>query len=262
MFPKTEKRKVMTKKKEERQNQICEILLKNGRMKIKDLAEQLKVTPETLRTDLNTMELAGLIIKEHGYTRLQMGFNESPVSLRNQTNQEKKRKAMIYALSLIKDGEVVFIDSGSTAYSGLPALIGKKDLLIVTNSLPLANECTKLNMKIIMLGGFVFNNGMRTYGNFATEILDHLQIDIAFMGTDGFKDSLGFTTLNENEMGLKRHLIDRSKKLVVVCDHSKFETRAPISFCKFKEIDILVTNSLTNEQRKMVEDIPTIYEID
>lgn len=121
----------MTKKKEERQNRICEILLKSGRMKIKDLAEQLKVTPETLRTDLNTMELAGLIIKEHGYTRLQMGFNESPVSLRNQTNQEKKRKAMIYALSLIKDGEVVFIDSGSTAYSGLPALIGKKTCLLL-----------------------------------------------------------------------------------------------------------------------------------
>ena len=133
------------------------------------------------------------------------------------------------------DGDVVFIDSGSTTLPGLPALVGKKDLIVVTNSLLIANECVKLDLKIVMIGGFVFNNGMRTYGNFATELIDHLQIDIAFLGTDGFKDSLGFTTCNENEMGLKRHLINRSKKLVVVCDESKFETKAPFSFAVFRK---------------------------
>lgn len=73
---------------------------------------------------------------------------------------------------------------------------------------------------------------------------------------------MGFTTCNENEMGLKRHLINRSKKLVVVCDESKFETKAPFSFCRFSEIDVLVTNKLSPEQRKTVGAVPTVYEID
>ncbi|TGY67288.1 DeoR/GlpR family DNA-binding transcription regulator [Dubosiella muris] len=252
----------MSQKREERHHHLREILLRQGRTKIKDLAQQLSVTPETLRADLNVMEKAGLVIKEHGFARLKMGMVESPVAMRNQENQDEKRRAMSFALTLVHDGDVVFIDSGSTTLPGLPALVGKKDLIVVTNSLLIANECVKLDLKIVMIGGFVFNNGMRTYGNFATELIDHLQIDIAFLGTDGFKDSLGFTTCNENEMGLKRHLINRSKKLVVVCDESKFETKAPFSFCRFSEIDVLVTNKLSPEQRKTVGAVPTVYEID
>lgn len=252
----------MSKKKEERQYRIRALLLENGRMKTKDLAHAMDVTPETLRADLAIMEQSGLVIREHGHARLKMGLTEPPISMRNQENKEKKRRVMVHAFQLIEDGQVVFIDSGSTTLWGLDALIGKKDLIIVTNSLLIANECTKLNFKILMIGGFVFNNGMRTYGNFATEMLDRLQIDIAFLGTDGMKDSSGITTVNENEMGLKRHLVSSSKKLVVVADSSKFEERAPFTCCRFSEIDVLVTNRLTQKQRKTVDIVPTVIEVD
>lgn len=76
------------------------------------------------------------------------------------------------------------------------------------------------------------------------------------------KDSSGITTVNENEMGLKRHLVSSSKKLVVVADSSKFEERAPFTCCRFSEIDVLVTNRLTQKQRKTVDIVPTVIEVD
>ena len=81
------------------------------------------------------------------------------------------------------------------------------------------------------------------------------------MGTDGILDSNGFTTMNSNELSLKRHVMNQTKKLIAVCDGSKFYTSAPYIFCKFKEFDMLITNKLTDEQRKMVQDIKEVVEV-
>lgn len=251
----------MPSKKEKRQYQIHQILLERDRIKISELAKELHVTPETLRSDLNAMDHPSLI-REHGYVRMQKGMIEPPVTIRNLENQEEKKRLALHAMELIQDGNMVYIDSGSTIIQGFPALLKHQDLTIVTNSLSVANACAQYNIKALFLGGFIFHLGLRTYGNFATEMIDRLQIDIAFLGTDGFKDSIGFTTINENELGLKRHLLAHSAKTVIVADHSKFETRSPYSWCRYHEIDVLVTSKMSPEQKKIVETIPTILEYD
>lgn len=71
-----------------------------------------------------------------------------------------------------------------------------------------------MNINTIVCGGFLFNTGARTYGHFAANIIDHLHIDVAIMGTDGILDSNGFTTMNSNELSLKRHVMNQTKNLL------------------------------------------------
>jgi DeoR/GlpR family transcriptional regulator of sugar metabolism len=251
----------MSKKKDARQVRIREILLSESKVRISELAKRLDVTPETLRNDLNEMEQQSMIIREHGYARIVNSFSEIPVFMRSQEHSEEKKRAAIRAFQEIKDGDVVFIDSGSTTLYGLPALQMKKDIIIVTNSLPLAQQCAPLNFDILFTGGMVFNVGLRTYGHFAAQVIDSLQIDTAIMGTDGLVDAEGFTTINVDELSIKRQVINHSKNIICIADKYKFETRAPYTFCKFREFDTLVTNKLTDAQREMVKDIKNIIEV-
>lgn len=252
---------IMTKKKEARQIRIQKILLERTKVKISDLAKELNVTPETLRNDLNEMENLSLLVREHGYARVISSSFETPLTMRNRENPEDKRRITFRAFQEIKDGQIVYLDSGSTVLLGANALQMKKDITVVTNSIPLLTHCIAMNINTIVCGGFLFNTGARTYGHFAANIIDHLHIDVAIMGTDGILDSNGFTTMNSNELSLKRHVMNQTKKLIAVCDGSKFYTSAPYIFCKFKEFDMLITNKLTDEQRKMVQDIKEVVEV-
>lgn len=251
----------MSKKKEARHILIRNILLERTKVKISDLAKELKITPETLRNDLNEMESMSLLVREHGYARIITAPYETPLNMRQMEYPDEKRKIALKAFEEIHDGQVVYLDSGSTVLQGLPALQMKKDLTIVTNSIPLINHCTSLNFIVIVCGGFLFNAGARTYGHFAANIIDHIHIDVAILGTDGIKDSAGFTTVNPNELSLKRHVMNQTKKLIAVCDGSKFHSTAPYVFCKFNEFDMIVTNKLTKEQRQPLSAIKEIIEV-
>lgn len=248
----------MSKKKEARQVAIKNILMEKNKIRISDLAKELNVTPETLRSDLNEMEQLSLLVREHGYARIISSPYETPLNMRNMEYPEAKRKIAYRAIQEIQDGQVVFLDSGSTVLQGFPALQMKKDITIVTNSIPLLNQCVAMNFNTIVCGGFVFNTGARTYGNFATTVIDHIHIDVAIMGTDGIMDSTGFTTLNPNELGLKRHVMNQTKKLIAVCDGSKFYSTAPYIFCKYNEFDMIITNDIPKNQRQMLQDIEII----
>lgn len=252
----------MSKKKEARQTQIRQILSEEGKIKVLDLAHRLHVTPETLRTDLNELEQQSLLVREHGYARINNSLNEIPVLIRGMENSKNKKRITARAFKEIKDGQVVYLDSGSTLLCGTDAIANKKDLTIVTNSLPLAQQCSTMDHNIFFLGGMILKAGLRTYGSFATDMIDHVQIDVAIMGTDGIADADGFTTNSAVEVGVRRHIMNQSKKLIAVCDASKFEKRSPFKFCSFKEFDMLITNGpLTPEQKEQVKDIQEIIEV-
>ena len=252
----------MSKKKEARHVLIRQILAEEEKIKVIDLANRLNVTPETLRTDLNEMEQQSLIIREHGYARINNSLNEIPVLMRGMEYPKFKKRITARAFNEIKDGQVVYLDSGSTVLCGTDAIANKKDLTIVTNSLPLAQQCSTMDHNIFFIGGMVLKAGLRTYGSFATDMIDHVQIDVAIMGTDGIMDADGFTTNSAVEVGIRRHIMNQSKKLIAVCDVSKFDKRSPFKLCSFKEFDMFITNGpLTEKQREQIKDIKEIVEL-
>lgn len=251
----------MSKKKDARQVRIREILLEENQVRVIDLASRLHVTPETLRKDLDEMESQQLIVREHGYARIQALSTELPFSFRQQENPEAKRKIMLRAIQEIQNGQVIFLDAGSTLIEGIQALRSKKDLTIIVNSIPIALECIDMNFNVIFIGGEMMKNGLRTDGYYTQQMLDNIYIDVAILGSDGLKDTTGFTVFTLTEIGTRRHIINQSKKLIIACDVSKFERQAHYQFCSFKEVDMFITNQLTNEQLEQVKDCKQIIQV-
>ncbi len=251
----------MNKKKDIRQNRIRQILLEEGRVRVKDLAERLDVTPETLRLDLNDLEAKNLVHRQHGFAIGGALGSELPVDVRGQEYTDDKKRIAYRAMQEIQDGQVVFLDSGSTIILGLPVLAFKKDITIVTNCIPLAYQATLMNLNVVMAGGPVSNVGQRTYGHFTTDVIDHISFDVAIMGTDGLRNATGFSTMSIDEVPIKRHIITQSQKLITVADRSKFERKASYSYCKFREFDMLVVNELDEKYRNIVKEIPKIIEV-
>ena len=182
-----------------------------------------------------------------------------PISLRNQEYIEEKKQIMKKACTFIKEGMVVYLDAGSTCLAGIPFLQSIHNITIVTNSIFVAYKCAKLNMHVILIGGNISNNAYRSYGNFASETIDYIHIDVAILGTKGFKDNNGFTTY-EDEYELKRHILQQSEKIIVVTDKNKFNAQPEYTYCKFKEVDVFISNTLTKENKSQIQVVPEIIE--
>ena len=255
----------MSKRKEERQLQIRSILEQKGRVKVLELANELHITPETLRKDLSELQENHILIKEHGWAKLQSSTVENFVELKAQEHKDIKKVVALEAFQRIENGMTVYLDSGSTILCALSALQNKVDITIVTNSILVAYECANMNLKVIMAGGLLFNIGKRTYGHFATDLIDHLHIDLAIMGTDPFTEkSHGFTTISADELGFKRHVMNQSTKKIMICDATKVNNKeniAPYSFCHFNEFDELITNKLTPQQLHVVQSMKKVTQV-
>lgn len=245
-------------KKEQRQIKIKNILDEKGKMRIVELAKELNVTPETLRTDLNELESMHIIAREHGYARIVSIPFEGPLALRKIDNVEDKRKIMKRAIQEIEDGQVIYLDASSSIELGIPYLQSKKDITIITNSIVIANQCMQMDKNTFICGGQIYNPGARTFDQHAMDLINSMNIDVAFLGSDGIKDSNGFTTCHSNELSSYRSIINQSKKIIVVCDKSKFEKTSPFIFCKYHEVDKLITNHLTTKQKEKLENIEII----
>ena len=248
-------------KKQDRHVQIRSLLFRNHKMKTVDLAKELAVTPETLRKDLDELQRQGLLIREHGSVRLYNASYETPVGVRQLDHVEEKRAISYYAFKQIQDGQVVYLDSSSTVILGLENLLLKKDVTVVTNSLIIAQKCMQYDCDVLIAGGHVIKTGSRTYDYFATSMIDSLCIDLAIIGSEGLKDAKGITT-SYSELGFKKHVVQQAKKVLVVCDSSKFEQSSSYVFCKYDEVDLLVTTKLSDEQKVNIEGIQEIVEIE
>ncbi len=251
----------MSKKKDARQVEIRNILNDNGNCRVKELAEQLQVTPETLRKDLDELEEKGIVIRSHGFVRVIKQKKELPISIRNQENVDIKRRIMYRAIEEIHDGDIVYLDAGSTLLQGIDVLQKKKDLTIITNSLPMALKCNEMNFEVILVGGKLQKNGLHTEGFFSEKMLDSIFIDIALFGSDGLYNTSGFTVYSMEEVGTRRHVINQTKKLIMVSDNSKFSFTGHYAFCSFREVDVFVTNQLSGAQLQQVQACKKIIQI-
>lgn len=251
----------MNEKKEQRQAAIFDLVLNEGKIKVKDLASALSVSPETIRLDLTEMERQKKITREHGYACSISYLDEIPLQMRARENIKEKRRVAIRALQEVKPNQTVYLDAGTTLILGLPALPRNQNITIVTTSLPIAYEAGLMGFSLHVLGGAVGNMGLRVHGVLCSEMIMEEDIDVAILGSDGLQDTIGFTTTAFNEIGIKQTVMHRAKKTIVVADHSKFETRAPFNIERFEEIDLLITNHLTAKEKKMIQGVKKIIEV-
>lgn len=186
----------MSKSNEARRNQIFSYLKKNQRESVKELAQVFHVSTETIRKDLCVLERRGKIIKSHGYATHNEAYNELPIDVKVEENIDLKNRIAYQAVQIIPDYATIYMDPGSTTLSMVRYLPLKKGCTIVTPSLRIAQSLLPLRHEILLTGGLVQKKGSTTTGAFTLNNLDHVRIDIAFMGTDGFLHCHGPTTFS------------------------------------------------------------------
>lgn len=213
---------------EERRRAILEILNQEGRVVVKDLAHRFSTSNVTIRSDLESLHRQGLVQRSHGGALpLQIGALLDP-SLREKEGLHPREKQAIAAAaaSLLREGESVVLDSGTTATAVARSLRRFRNLTVITNAVNIAAELAGTMVEVILTGGTLRENSFSLVGPLAEDTLHRLSADFMFLGVDGFDVRYGLTTPNLLEAKVNRAMMEISRRTVVVCDSSKFGRRS------------------------------------
>lgn len=213
---------------EERRRHILEILNRDGRVLVPDLARRFRTSQVTIRKDLDVLQSRGQIHRSHGGA---LAVRESALldpTLREKEKLRRREKLCIAkaAAGMVQEGQVVILDSGTTTTSIARELREFKNLTIITNAVNIAAELSGSSLEVILTGGTLRKNSFSLVGPIAEETLRRLNADILFLGVDGFDVQHGLTTPNLPEAKVNLAMMDVARVVVVVCDSSKFGRRA------------------------------------
>lgn len=213
---------------EERRRAILEILNRDSRVLVTDLARRFDTSQVTIRKDLEILHSHGLVHRTHGGALpAREGALEDP-TLREKEKLHRKEKLHIAnaAARMVKEGQVVILDSGTTTTAVARALRSFHNLTIITNAVNIAAELAGATLEVILTGGTMRKNSFSLVGPIAEETLRRLNADILFLGVDGFDVKYGLSTPNLLEAKVNRVMVEVAKRTVAVCDSSKFGRRS------------------------------------
>ncbi len=225
--------------KESRRAEILHILKEKHMITVNELAEKMNASTATIRRDLVEMEEEKLIERFHGGVTLpENQYFENPMKLKLYINPDEKNDIGRYAAHLIKDGQLVFIDAGSSTYKMID-YIRAKDINVVTNSLKHAEKLAEKGIKVFVLGGFIKTSTTAIVGKETERSLNERMFDIAFVGTNGIHEKSGFTTTSEDEGEIKRIALKNSNEKYILADHTKFNKFYFVQFGKLNDATVI-----------------------
>ncbi len=226
-----------------RRNKIMEILRKDKKVYIARLSELLGSSLVTIRSDLDALANEGKLVRMAGGAILQTAENEQLPPIEN---KETKQEIANDVAELIKDGDTLFINSGTTTLLVAEALKTHKNLSVVTNSVLVANTLGRVpSFRVILLGGAINSQYNFTYGADTQEHLNRFGADWAILSVDGVSPEGEISTCHAEEAIIDRIMIARAKKVLIVADATKIG-RTGFSFISRCDEKIKI---LTNKKR-------------
>ena len=233
--------------KKTRLEQIKDIINKYGKVSYEELGNLLPdVSQMTLRRDLITLEEQGVILRIRGgaisldeITKK----SEQEFVQRFSDNVQEKKEIAEKTIRLIAPKSCIFIDSGSTTLYFAKEL-PNNNYYVVTNALNVATEVLRKSLpSVALLGGDVNRNNLVTTGKSSLDLLKDINIEVAIMTATGFTPEKGcFTCGSQDEMEIKRAVIESATKVIMLLDSSKVDRNTPYTFAKLENINYLVVD--------------------
>ena len=213
---------------EERRREILERLQSDGRVLVGDLAKRFRTSLITIRKDLGHLHQEGVLERTHGGALpLKTGaLKDSSLQEKSRLHRTDKLRIATAAVQMIREGQVVILDSGTTTTAIARACRHFKKLTIITNATNIAADLAETKVEVILTGGVLRQNSYSLVGPLAEESLRKLSADLLFLGGDGFDVHYGLTTPNLLEARVNRAMAESARRTVVVCDSSKFGRRS------------------------------------
>ena len=226
-----------------RRRKIQELLRECGRISVAELSRRLDVTQVTIRNDLTCLEQEGALIRTQGGAALLPQMPPQAADSGNVINGAAKQAIGNAVAAMIRDGDTLFINSGTTSECFAEALRIRRNLNIVTNSLKVASLLGQIpSFRVLLVGGEINARYGFTHGGDAQEQLSKYQADWAVLSVDGISAKGGITTHHAEEAIIDRMMAGAAKRCLVVADSSKLGRAGFSRVCESSRGLLLVTN--------------------
>ena len=230
--------------KEERYDKILSILEEEQYISAVQLSKKLYVSLPTVRRDLAELQKRNQIIRSHGGAKkIQSEHIVTPLNFRKTVNANEKRALCRVAANMVKDNDIIFIDSSTTTLQMGEFLSEKKHIIVITNGIPLATLLVKKGIKTYCTGGEIFPNSLAYFGSFAEEFIQKFNIDLLFFSCHGVNEKGMLTDPSLPETQIRKTAINQAKKTVFLCDETKFSLSTPYNLVPIQKMDCVITNS-------------------
>jgi DeoR family transcriptional regulator, aga operon transcriptional repressor len=212
-------------------------------IRVGELASDLGCSEMTIRRDIRRLERDGFLRQTYGgaTAHITRSFDIS-FNARALLAAREKRLIGMRAASLVEGARLLFVGIGSTAEQFAQYLPARRDLAIVTASLPIASLLGTRPLRVVALGGSVLRDELSCVGPITTSALAHYRFDAAVIGAAGISARWGITELTEEEAAVQRAALERTERVIVIADGSKVGTSTPIVVGPAPQITTLVTD--------------------
>ncbi|AUI85237.1 XRE family transcriptional regulator [Vibrio azureus] len=236
-----------------RRHTISNLVNELGEVSVDELAHRFDTSEVTIRKDLASLEKNGQLLRRYG------GAIAIPTEVvheeMNSNVSNRKLNLAKAAASLIRDHNRIVIDSGTTTAALIQQLNDKRGLVVMTNSLHVANALNELENEptLLMTGGTWDMHSESFQGKVAESVLRSYDFDQLFIGADGIDLERGTTTFNEL-LGLSKVMAEVSREVIVMIESEKIGRRIPNVELAWEQIDVLVTDDeISSEQQQHIE---------
>ena len=228
---------------DERRTLILDRLRTQGRVLATDLSADLDVSSDTIRRDLRELDAAGLLRRVHGGALPRHG-DAAPFEARARRAPQAKASIARRAAGIVRDGDVVILDGGTTTLELARALHDDLRATVITTSPPIALALADYpGLEVTVIGGTLRRNSLVTVGATAIGELENIRADIVFLGVCGLHPEIGVTTNDLEERHVKAAMLKGAAEVVALADHDKLGTAMPVVVAPMKAVTQLVTDA-------------------
>jgi DeoR family transcriptional regulator of aga operon len=234
----------------ERQRQILSLLAQQRRLSVTEIVKQFSISEATARRDRESLASQGKAQRVHGgVIAVEQAPPELPILEREHEQQEEKTRIGRAAASLVSDKETVFLGSGTSVLEVARNLRDRKNLTVITNSLPVLNMLAGINeITVISLGGMVRVSELSFIGHITEQALTEVRADKVFMGTRGVSLEHGLTNDYLQETLTDRAIMKSGREVIIVADHTKVNRVATVLLAPWKSVRTFVTDSKVDKK--------------
>ncbi|MEG9529925.1 DeoR/GlpR family transcriptional regulator [Mannheimia indoligenes] len=230
-------------KQANRHKRIIELVNQLGYVSTEELVAQMNVSPQTIRRDLNEMAENNLIRRHHGGAAAPSNTENSDYTHRKQFFSQEKNAIAQQVAKLIPNGASVFLDIGTTSEAVALALLSHKNLKVVTNNLNAAHILMKNpDCQITVAGGNLRSDG-GLIGEETVRFINQFRLDFGILGISAVDLDGSMLDYDYHEVQVKRALMECSRQVLLVTDHSKFSRNAMVRLGNVKEVNYLFTDT-------------------
>jgi DeoR/GlpR family transcriptional regulator of sugar metabolism len=233
-----------------RRNRIVELAQSNGVVRSSELSAFFDVSVVTIRQDLSVLVKRGVLARTYGgAVAVDVQKKDTAFQYRQARNAEQKQQIGAFAAGLVKPGETILLDAGTTTIEIAKRLPENADITVVTCAVNVALEAVqRQGVNVILCGGILNPRTLAVTGHHVDRTLEELHADKLFLATYAIDVEKGLRERNFQGAYIKRALIKASREVNVVCDFTKFSCVAPIVTAQLGVIKRVITDSGVSDE--------------